>query len=168
MSQCPWLPELIPCHNLGQWKEYLDQLYTIFCEDFIDDRPSFNGKLVNIRKHPMQLGKEEAFFHITCQDYNKDGERLPDLRRCERIKWVRSFIENYNCNPALCPDCEGIKVWSEPYGSYSRVHLLFEEERYMVVIEVRDTYCLLVTAFYFDQDHRLRKTLKKYQQCRGQ
>lgn len=88
---------------------------------------------------------------------------MPDFRRCERIRWVRKFIENYKCNLAECKECDGIKVWEEDYHGNPRVHILLEEERYMVVVEKREKYCLLITAFYFEQDHKLRKKLKKYQ-----
>lgn len=162
MLNCKWLPDLLPCEDLNLWAEYEGALYSIFKADFIDSHPQFEGKQVNIRKHPMVYGKEEAFFHVTCQDYSKTGNRDPDLRRCERIRWVRSFIENYNCDSSSCPNCDGVKVWREPYKSNNRVFILLEEERYMVIVEPRKEYCLLITAFYFDQDHRLEKILKRY------
>lgn len=34
----------------------------------------------------------------------------------------------------------------------------------MVVVAERDRYCLLITAFYFDHEHSLRKKLKKYEE----
>ncbi|WP_128426323.1 hypothetical protein [Gudongella oleilytica] len=160
-----WLPnlEFFEDYN-SEWAAYQNALYTIFKKDFIDSRPSFKGIRVSIRKHPVEYGKEEAFFHVTCQDYNGDGERAPDFRRCERIRWVKSFIEEHNCDSSACAECDGIKLWEEPAprGSYKRVHLLLEEERYMVVVEPRDSYCLLITAFYFEQDHSLRKKLQHY------
>jgi hypothetical protein len=79
---------------------------------------------------------------------------------------VRAFIENYDCDPSKCEECDGVKVWNEPYGSKTRVHLLLEEERYMVVLERREGYYLLITAFYFDYNHALRKQLKHYEQYR--
>lgn len=89
-------------------------------------------------------------------------ERNPDLRRCERIRWVRAFIENYNCDPKLCEDCEGVKVWCETYKGKKRIHFLLVEEKYMVVIEKRPKYYQLITAFYFDYDNALEKKLKHY------
>lgn len=86
---------------------------------------------------------------------------MPDFRRCERIRWVRAFIENYNCDTI---QCEGIKVWSKPYRSTTRVHMLLKEECYMVVLEQRASYCLLIMAFYFEQDYSLRKKLHHYEQ----
>ncbi len=168
MDEHCWLPEQLYFEQYdSDWKVYQEALYSIFRYDFVDGKPSFEGKQVNIRKHPMEYGKEEAFFHVTCQDYLKDGERVPDFRRCERIKWVRSFIENYQCDPTHCDSCDGIKVWSEPYKSTTRVHLLLEEERYIVVLERRKSYCLLITAFYFKHDHSLKAKIKHYEKYKS-
>lgn len=166
MSNNCWLPKCEYYDNSEPWQVYEDLLYSIFRADFIEDHPSYEGKDVKIRCHPIENNKEEAFYHVTCQDYSKDGNRVPDFRRCERIRWVRAFIENYSCNPSLCIGCDGIKVWEKPYNSNQRVHLLFEEERYIVVLERRDRYCLLITAFYIEQNHTLIKKVKEYRQYR--
>lgn len=162
MNDNCWIPPLEIAGDKSSWDEYEDILYDIFHDDFIADHPSFKGKRVNVRRHPMEFGKEEAFYHVTCQDYQKNHNRVPDLRRCERIRWVRAFIENYDCDPTLCEDCTGIKIWNEPYKNTQRTHILLEEERYLVVLERRDSYYLLVTAFYIEHDHTLQKKLKKY------
>ncbi len=86
----------------------------------------------------------------------------------ESVCRIRAFIENYNCDITQCEECEGVKVWSEPYRNTTRVHMLLEEERYMVVVERRDSYCLLVTAFYFEQNHSLRKKIQHYEQYKTQ
>jgi hypothetical protein len=160
-----WLPRLELFEDYGNdWDKFEAALYGIFKADFIDSAPNFEGKRVGVRKYPMEYDKEEAFFHITCQDYGKDKKRVPDFRRCERIRWVRGFIENYDCDPSKCSQCEGVKVWEEdaPNGTRKRIHLLLEEERYMVVLERRESYFLLITAFYFEHDHSLRKKLQHY------
>lgn len=162
MIGCEWIPDLELCCDLSHFKEYENHIYQIFRNDFIDSYPLFDAKRVKIRHEPIVFGKEEAFYHVTCQDYAKNRQRNPDLRRCERIRWVRSFIENYACDSSACDFCDGIKLWDEKYKSNVRTHILLEEERYMVVVEKRPKYCLLITAFYFDQDHRLRKTLQRY------
>lgn len=160
--KCKWLPELMLYEDYESWEAYQDILYKIFCNDFKETYPIFDNKKVKIRYTPIEYGREESFYHVTCQDYKKDGERVPDFRRCERIKWVRRFIENYNCNLNECSECDGMKVWEEEYHGNNRVHILLEEEKYMVVVEKRKKYCLLITAFYFDYEHSLRKKLKKY------
>lgn len=162
-----WLPGLEEYDGYADWSAYETRLYEIFKDDFINHHPDFEGKRVAIRKHPIEYGKEEAFFHITCQDYQKNNARVPDLRRCERIRWVKAFIENYNCDSTKCVECEGVKVWTEPYKNTSRVHILLEEEKYIVVIERRETYNLLITAFYFDHEHALKKKLKHYEKFKS-
>lgn len=87
-----WVPDIIPA-DLSNYRKYEAILYNIFYNDFIIYHPIFNGFPVQIRKYPIENGKEEAFFHITCQDYMKNHDRRPDFRRCERIKWPRKFIE---------------------------------------------------------------------------
>jgi len=159
---CKWLPELVPCENWAMFPEYEAKIYAIFKHDFIDTCPTFEEKKVAIRKEPRIDGHEQAFYHVTNKEFEADKERVPDSKRCERIKWVRAFIENYNCDPSLCDDCDGIKVWEETYKNNARVHLLFEEENYVVILERREKYVLLITAYYFDYPHALRKELKKY------
>ena len=158
---CEQLPELITCNNWAEFKTYDELLYQIFKRDFIDSKPTFENKEVWIRRHPLVDDKEQTFFHITSKDYKENEDRLPDPRRCERIAWVRKFIENNFCIDD-CTICDGIKVWEEDYKSNKRIYLLLEEERYIVIIERRETYCLLITAYYIDYDHSLRKLLAKY------
>lgn len=81
------------------------------------------------------------------------------------MHWIRKVIENYLCKK-ICSasDCDGIKVWEEPYKCYSRVHFLFEEDRYLVIIEKRETYNLLITAYYLEYDNALEKQLKHYRE----
>lgn len=163
-----WLPEQELYNSENDWLTYENTIYQIFKHDFLDSRPYFEGKEVSVRTYPKENGKENAFYHVTCEDYFKNNDRIPDLRRCERIRWIKAFIENYKCNISECPACEGIKVWKEPYKSNKeRVHLLLEEERYIVILEPRKNYCLLITAYYLDYEHSLQKQLKHYQQYKN-
>ncbi len=163
MNENCWIPALELFEDYGNdWPSYEAVLYGIFKGDFIDSHPVFNNKRVSVKHYPKEFDKEEAFFHTTCKDYVGGGDRVPDFRRCERIRWIRAFIENYNCDPSKCEDCEGIKVWREPYKGKTRIHLLLEEERYMVVLEERKDYYLLITSFYLDYENALKKQRKHY------
>jgi len=165
MTTCKWLPPLEICDNYANWKPYEDKIYQIFLDDFVYSTPSYLGINVRIRKSPIIEGKEEAFWHITSKDYFHVNDRMPDPRRCERIRWIKKLIENYDCISEECVFCDGIKVWSEP-NNKNRIHILFEKERYMVVLEPRAKYYLLITAFYFEYENTLRKKLEKYKKYR--
>lgn len=62
-----------------------------------------------------------------------------------------------------CEECTGIKLWDKPDKNTHRTHILLEEEKYIVVLEKRPDYCLLITAYYFDREHTLVKKLKEYE-----
>ena len=165
MNKNCWLPSLEYFSDYNNdWSSYESALYDIFKTDFIDSHPSYKNLRVNVKRYPIEYNKEEAFFHTTCKDYSNNGDRVPDFRRCERVRWIRAFIENYDCDVSKCEACDGVKVWNEPYKSKTRVHLLLEEERYIVVLEKRENYYLLITAFYLDYDHALKKQLQHYRQ----
>jgi hypothetical protein len=167
--RCEWLPDTIEFNDYQDWNSYEEVLYQIFINDFVQSHPLLNDKPVKIRKHPMILGKEQTFFHITSVDQTfnpKDpNDRIPDLNRSARLSWVRKIIENYMCRKGCC---SFIKVWREKYKSYERIHMLFEEVRFMVVVEERETYNLLITAYYIEHDHQLKKKLKKYERYQKQ
>lgn len=161
MNNCEWLSPLIKYDSSDEWINYENYIYSIFRADFIDSYPFMDELRVNIRRHPIENGKEEAFYHVTCQDYLNSRNRFPDFRRCERIKWVREFIENTDCSK-ICTLCSGIKIWDKPYKSTYRKHIMLEKEKYLVVLERREKYFLLITAFYIDQEHTLNKKIKEY------
>lgn len=156
---------LSECEKLdyNNWCKTEERLYQIFCETIINSNLTFKSKKVNIRKYPKVNDREDAFYHITCNDYLKDKKRSPDPRRCERIRWIKSFIENYN-NCGACKKCGGIKVWQD--SKSKRYHFLLEQERFVVVIEERERFCLLITAFYIEYDNTLKKLLTKYKKSK--
>lgn len=169
---CKWLPPLVQLSEFdGNWDNYDNFLYEIFKKDFIESRPIFKFKEVRIRKYPMVANKEQAYFHVTSVDSSKTSndlnDRIPDLRRCERIAWIRKIIENYNCGEN-CNGCNKIKYWPEPYKKYKRWHFLFENFRFLVVLEERENYNLLISAFYIEHEHTLQKKIKQYEKYKAE
>lgn len=163
-----WIPELETQDKFSDYISYENNLYQIFKSDFIDSSPVYNNAIVDIRRTPYDKGKEDGFWHVTCREYKTGAKRQPDYRRQERIRWIRSTIENYNCN-TVCDDCSGVKVWNEPFKDSIRIHFLLEDERYLVIIEPRSTYYVLVTAFYIDDDKEwyLRKQLEQFEKYKN-
>ena len=98
-----WLPPLVLFNDYsGDWNAYLEALYACFRQDFIDTNPVFQGRRLGLKRHPMADGKEATFWHM-IQEGKAEQERIPDLRRCERIRWPKPIIE-HDADPA-------IKVW---------------------------------------------------------
>lgn len=151
-----------------EWHAYENDLYQVFYHDFIANKTKIKSKNINIRKNPIMFGKEQAFFHITSKGFQYDSDpndRIPDLKRCERIRWIKYLIEYYNAHG----ECdEQLRYWEEDYNGNSRIHLLCEIEKFLVVIEERNDYCLFITSYYIEHEHQLQKKLKKYYRYKKQ
>ena len=109
---CKWLPPLVLCHDWNRFSDYERKIYSIFCKDFIDTRPLFEGLPVYIRKEPRVDGWVQTFFHVTSSEYTHGKTRDPDIRRCERIRWIRAFID-FMKNSAMQP-------WTAPGSEAAR------------------------------------------------
>ena len=150
-----WLPELVLFENYdGNWEKYLSAIYKFFCEDFVKSKPSYRGIKLSLKRHPMIAGKEATFWHILTSGKSEE-ERIPDLRRCERIKWPKPIIEN-DKDPIL-------KVWQNKRKTDTRIILWFEDEDYLVILNERKGYLLLWTAYLITQNHQKRKLKKEYE-----
>lgn len=155
---CHWLPTKLDSTSFSDYSSFFDYIYTnIFKVDFYGEQPLFNGCPVGARKNPKINGWEEGFYHITHYDLHNTGfeNRVVDIDRSERICWVRPIIENYSCNDACCSH---IKTWRQK----KRIHFLFEEAKFIVVIEERKGYYVIVTSFYVKYTHEMQKKLKSY------
>ena len=153
-----WLPdfESFGIHN-GDWDRYLNVLYHVFEVDFIRTRPQFRGRPFRLKRHPETDNKASTFWHLISEDdgSGEEADRIPDLRRCERIRWPRPGIEN-------C-DAEGVRVWPELRGKDLRIHIYLEHEAYLIVLSDRREYLLLWTAYCVERSHQQEKLLRKYE-----
>jgi hypothetical protein len=144
----PWLPALIRLEDFsGDWKRYVNEVFSVFHADFIKSQPVMQGKRVMIRRDPMFDGKEAGFWHCISEG-REEEERTPDLRRCERIGWIRAIIEH--------SDGQEVRVWRKRKKGEKRLYLWFSES-YLVILGVRNRYFQLVTAFLTDAEHTRRK-----------
>lgn len=150
-----WLPALVCLADFGgDWKRYEAALYAFFTQDFVEGRPLFEGKPLALKRHPMSQGKEATFWHIISEGDHED-ERLPDMRRCERIRWPRPIIEH--CDEPV------VKVWGNERKGERRVCLWLERQEYLVILTRRREYVMLWTAYPVPQPHQQRKLQKEYE-----
>jgi len=108
-----------------------------------------------MKRHPESQGKAATFWHIISEG-NIEENRLPDMRRCERIRWPRPVIEHSHEN--------GVKVWKNIRGREIRICLWLESLEYLVILADRKDYVLLWTAYMVDKDHRRQKLQKEFEE----
>jgi hypothetical protein len=155
MATDDWLPPLMEFNEYGgDWNVYLEAIYAVFEKDFVKSKPSFRGQRLGLKRFPEYEGKEATFWHMTSEG-SIEMERIPDMRRCERIQWPRPVIE-HEADPELL-------VWVEPHGANdNRIHIYLPAERYLVVLADRGNYILPWTAFYIEYENGHQKYLKRH------
>jgi hypothetical protein len=160
MAEVNWLPALVLMTNYGnEWEYYIEAVYSYFKADFVDDKPVFRGTKLGLKRHPLDQGKEITFWHMVSEG-SDETNRLPELRRCERIRWPRPIIEH-------CDDeAEIIKIWENERKGETRILLWFEQQEYLVVLAKRSTYILPWTAYPVVKDHQKRKLRQEYEAYR--
>jgi hypothetical protein len=151
------LPSLITLESCaGDWNKFIEVVYAAFVQDFVNSKPRFRRKELRLKSHPYIDGKEYTFYHLTHKGEVED-ERIPDLRRCERIQWAKPTIE----------ECENwkIKIWPQTRKGKNRLCIWLEldsEPDYIVILDIRKDYILPWTAFVLEFEHEKRKKQKEY------
>lgn len=150
------LPELIELSQFGgNFAQYLEAVYEIFTNEFIRSRPIFRGTRLALKKFPVTDGKEATFWHMTSEGADEQN-RLPDLRRLERIKWP-SFIINNSEHPYL-------RVWENTRGTKTNILIMHEDENYVVILRKGNGYLLPWTAYLIEYEWRKKKFIKEYEE----
>ena len=171
---CKLLPPLNECTDLAEWKNYEENLYQIFQNTFLINTLSFQNKMIRIKEYPKYNNYETAFIHLICKQESikttNPNDREPDLRRAERLHWIKFIITSYPCLEN-CINCHGILLYKEYYNGNTnrlRIKLFLPIERYLIVLEERKNYLLLITAFYIDNEKSLNKCYSRYLEYKKQ
>lgn len=148
----------------GDWVAFNEAIYQYFCEDFIEDCPIYKQKEVWLSDHNKEDGKEGTFWHITTNKQNQSPKgsstevRIPDIKRSERIRWIKDIIENSN-DP-------NVKRWVENINGRTRHHLLYKEEFLVVLGEIgKNRNYVLITSYYINENNR-KKYLQRFETYR--
>lgn len=175
--KCKWLPDIYPCNDLYKYGEYEKERYETFRKMFFIDKVKFEGLPVRVKISPKYLEYETSFIHLTCKTESKNpkdlNDREPDLRRVERLHWIKVIIEKYPCLEK-CIGCEGVLLYKELFrGNESRVRtkIFFPKEQYIIILEKRKDYYELITAFYIErgfEDRNIKKYYDKYNEYKRQ
>ena len=140
----------------------MEAVYQIFKKDFVDSKPIYQSRRLQLKRHPLIDGKEYTFYHMTHKG-KIESDRIPDFRRMERISWPKPLIDN-STHPYL-------KVWKNirrgKGGKKERILIFHEEENYLVILENRKKYILPWTAYLVEYENKKQKLLKEYEKYKN-
>ncbi|MFZ0828840.1 MAG: hypothetical protein WAO02_15595 [Verrucomicrobiia bacterium] len=143
----------------GDWTAYEEVLYSHFTTDFLDSLPDWIGKRVGLKKHPLCKGKEATFWHF-ISDGKIEDDRLPDIRRCERIRWPKPTMEAFtNLRPTAD---DRIVWWKNERRQEERYLLALPDFSYLMVVADRGDYVLPWTQYHVEHPHQRQKYQKEY------
>jgi hypothetical protein len=143
------LPVLEPMFN--PWDEYENYLYQIFLDTVVNAKLTFRGLPVKSQYRPETRGKGFSFWHLISEGETEE-DRTPDFRRCERIRWLATFIQEAETTDSLY-------WWENKRGKDTHVVIWHEAEEFAVVLAKRKDYYLIKTAYIVKSGRR--KTFKK-------
>ena len=147
------LPSLVSfSDHEGDWAAYEDALNAIFMQDLAHGKLQFRGWNVGCKRHDEYNGRWFTFWHL-IQEGEVEEDRTPDLRRCERLPWVRWVVENAEAHSE-------IDIWENWRGTNQHLLMWFREE-YLVVLAKRNGYWLLKTAYCTDKRGRIQQLRKE-------
>ena len=148
-----WLP---PMAEVNPWTaETFDMLYSIFKRDFKVSQPVYQGRPVWFFPE-MEDGKEVIFWHMTSEKDKDTGERLPDLRRSERLPWARPMIDSTGQPEVLAFD------YLESDGDTNTYVWLKDHDFVVLMKRYRDGRRRLLTSFYIKYENYRDKLQRKY------
>ncbi len=137
----------------GDWEAYLDSIYELYLDEIISNALAFKGKPVRTRYNPATHGKGFSFWHVISTG-DKEEDRIPDLRRCERIKWIRWTITKANQSH------QEVVSWTNERtlkrGTSQRTLIYCDAISFLVILEERTDYYLLVTAFPVSERNKIK------------
>ena len=166
-----WLPEKA---NVDPWtNSTYDILYEIFCRDIRDYDLCYNGHDVWIFPD-TEDGKEIIFWHLTARKVkprkvprrkrkfypegqtDTETERLPDLRRCERLPWVKPLIEHTSVPEVI--------AWDYEEGDRTiKTYIWIKDYDFVVIMKkYPDGKRRLITSFYVDMVYKREDFKRKY------
>lgn len=139
----------------GDMNAYKEALYKIFCRDFVNNDIYFQGKKVDIIHEKFFEGKERSFWHIISEG-DEDINRTPISWRAETLAWAKPLIEEDG-------DCSEYRKWVKFHDktNRNRYYIWCVAINYMVILEYRDSYYKLITA-YPVQEYRIKTYNKEY------
>ena len=143
--------------------QYIDAIYGTFLADLADSNLHWKcpSMRVSFRRHPEVDGRHAIFWHIVSGGGIPELDRTLEPQRCARIGWIKPMILQFNID---FPEENELMWWvsQDPRWHGRRYGLATCGYDYVVFIEERESYALLVTAYYVEQSRRREKFRKEH------
>lgn len=159
-----WLPGLVIWDQTAgeTWDAYEKRLFHVFQQEFGSGGILFHGEPVRFRRMPYTGHYPEAFIHLTTCRQGDDEARLSDIARSERIRWPRPVIERHpSCGVCGYSACTKPWVWQ----TRKKVKIYLPNQQYLVILEKRSDYWVLITAYHLERSHSIEKITREYNSC---
>lgn len=161
MNEEPFrLPDLLLFEDHGnRWPDYEEALWGQFRRDFLLYHPQLDGLPIWFNRTLAQNGKEQGFWHLTDSGSDIEADRVPDMRRCERLAWVRYVLDH----------ADSAHVLSSEEGTSKGIkrRLTLDDFSYLIVLKRARTHYFLVTAYHIEYEHERRKLRRRHQWVPG-
>jgi hypothetical protein len=148
------LPPLIPYDQAAPWQPYEDQIFAVFCNDFLSNCPKIGGRGVGIESHPEVNGKHRTFWHLISEGMPEPLRTL-DYERCARIAWPRAMI-------VAAPHAE-LRCWRNTRGTRRNLLIAVADFSYLIVLAERKGYYFLWTAYFISANGQREKNRLEYE-----
>ena len=123
----------------GNWPAYVENLYSVYMQQIVNGNLTFKGLRISCQYRPASQDKHYGFWHVVSEGEIEE-DRIPDIRRCERISWIAYLISQVDSNP-------DISWWENKRGRDSHVVIWHEAENFVVILAKRSDYYLLKSAY---------------------
>lgn len=153
------LPPLIVLQDFnGNWEKYEEEVYRAFCNDLMySPFPRVNGESVYLNRNFDDTGRIITYSHVTSAGPD-ERSRTPDLRRCERIRWIRVLLDSVGTPHVVA--WENIRQ-----GGRRGLLVALPDFSYLVVLRRRSTNgYLLITTYTVEHEHRRLRFAKEYRE----
>jgi len=102
----------------------------------------------------MHDEKPDTFWHLVSEG-TPEPDRLPALRRCERIRWPHALISEAH-------ESDKVRIWTSASRGEPRVYLATTDFSYVAVFADRESYRLLITAFPVEYERKRNQFRKEF------
>lgn len=143
------LPDLVTKN--AEWEDddvYKERAYVFYKKDLIDHRVTFLNTPVYVVDDPADASYNSFEHIVSKQSPNNKKYRKFCIERCERIRWIRAIIEQ----SLKCCDIRVFKKYDDR-SKKDRVYIWCKQKHYMIILEDRDQFYFLLTAFVVDDDN---------------